>query len=135
MVGVGGINILAILLAVYGSIVFMLLWYGVFFWKLLEKYRGDNKKNSNVWSVRVVLGTFVVNLISITILSVLLETVDILWFIQPLEFIYVLWLWFAVPFWFWEVVVKNGSIWATFIELGAFLWELLVATYILWYFI
>ena len=72
MVGVVGINILAILLAVYGSIVFMLLWYGVFFWKLLEKYRGDNKKNSNVWSVRVVLGTFVVNLISITILSVLL---------------------------------------------------------------
>ena len=135
MTGVGGINILAILLAVYGSVVFMLFWYGILFWKLLQKFRGASKENSNIWTLRVILGTFVVNLISITILSVLMETVSTLWFIKPIEFIYVLWLWFAVPFWFWEVLVKNGSIWATFIQLWAFLWELLVATYILWYFI
>jgi hypothetical protein len=128
---IGSINLVAVLLAVLGSVVFMFIWYGAFFWDLWAKYAKVDMSRGKVWQLRVILWTAWVNFIGIAILSVLLQITSKLWFMNAIEFTYLLWLWFAVPFGIWEVVVKNGSLWATLIELWAFLWELLVAAIIL----
>lgn len=123
------LNLIAVLTAVAASLTFMFIWYGILgdLWARLaiESTRG------NIGEFRLLSWVFIVNFISVSVLYILLYVTWKTTLIDAIEFWYLIWIGFVVPFALWEVISKNGSIWATFIELWAFLGQIISAAFVL----